>query len=120
MPLRRVELRRGPRGQDPDGNRRDGRALHRGCVRFIPLALLTWLTALGIENEVKELGLRGAKKKNGKKVEEVDFTPILKPIALDEVDKVAAAVRQATPTRRILEKLLQRIVVRRSCSSCEC
>lgn len=41
VPLRRVELRRGPRGQDPDGNRRDGRTLHRGCVRFIPLALLT-------------------------------------------------------------------------------
>lgn len=37
--------------------------------------------------------------------------PDLKPIELDEVPKVSAAVRQAIQTRRILEKLLHRIQV---------
>lgn len=39
------------------------------------------------------------------------FQPDLKPIIPDEVQKVAAAVRQAIQTPRILEKLLSRIQV---------
>nr|CRX79216.1 hypothetical protein ls5931a1_00049 [Leucosporidium scottii] len=67
-----------------------------------------YIDALGITEEVEALGLRGTKKKKSKKLDE-DFLPDLKPIELDEVPKVSAAVRQAIQTRRILEKLLHRI-----------
>ncbi|SCV73160.1 BQ2448_7085 [Microbotryum intermedium] len=67
-----------------------------------------YLDALGIAEEVEALGLRGTKKKKGKKLDE-DFLPQLRPIDIDEVPKVSAAVRQSIQTRRILEKLLTRI-----------
>lgn len=67
-----------------------------------------YIDALGITEEVEALGLRGTKKKKGKKLDE-DFVPTLKPIDIDEVPKVCAAVRQAITNRRILEKLLSRI-----------
>ncbi|GAA5840308.1 hypothetical protein JCM11251_006691 [Rhodosporidiobolus azoricus] len=67
-----------------------------------------YIDALGIAEEVEALGLKGSKRKKGKKLDE-DFVPTLKPIQLDEVPRVSAAMRQAIQTRRILEKLLQRV-----------
>ncbi|KAM0746946.1 hypothetical protein T439DRAFT_102783 [Meredithblackwellia eburnea MCA 4105] len=67
-----------------------------------------YLDALGITDEVEAQGMRGTKKKKGRKLDE-DFTPTLRPIEIDEVAKVSAAVRQAITTKRILEKLLERI-----------
>ncbi|GAA5869520.1 hypothetical protein JCM8547_001513 [Rhodosporidiobolus lusitaniae] len=67
-----------------------------------------YIDALGITEEVEALGLKGSKRKKGKKLDE-DFTPTLYPIQLDEVPKVSAAMRQAIQTRRILEKLLARV-----------
>ncbi|BGP58042.1 hypothetical protein JCM8202_001719 [Rhodotorula sphaerocarpa] len=67
-----------------------------------------YIDALGIAEEVAALGLKGTKKKKGKKLDE-DFTPTLHPVQLDEVPKVSAAIRQALQTRRILEKLLTRV-----------
>ncbi|GAA6060898.1 hypothetical protein JCM10212_000181 [Sporobolomyces blumeae] len=67
-----------------------------------------YIDALGIAEEVEALGLKGSKRKKGKKLDE-DFTPTLHPIQFDEVPKVSSAIRQALQTRRILEKLLQRV-----------
>ncbi|GAA5985214.1 hypothetical protein JCM11641_003634 [Rhodosporidiobolus odoratus] len=67
-----------------------------------------YIDALGITEEVEALGLKGSKKKKGRKLDE-DFVPTLYPIQLDEVPKVSAAMRQAIQTRRILEKLLTRV-----------
>ncbi|BGP11176.1 Histone-lysine N-methyltransferase, H3 lysine-36 specific [Rhodotorula toruloides] len=69
-----------------------------------------YIDALGITEEVEALGLKGSKKKKGKKLDE-DFTPTLHPVQLEEVPKVSAAIRQALQTRRILEKLLQRVAM---------
>ncbi|GAA6020404.1 hypothetical protein JCM10207_002096 [Rhodosporidiobolus poonsookiae] len=67
-----------------------------------------YIDALGIAEEVAALGLKGSKKKKGRKLDE-DFVPTLYPVQLDEVPKVSAAMRQAIQTRRILEKLLTRV-----------
>ncbi|GAA5888897.1 hypothetical protein JCM5296_005036 [Sporobolomyces johnsonii] len=67
-----------------------------------------YIDALGITEEVEALGLKGSKKKKGRKLDE-DFVPTLYPIQYDEVPKVSAAIRQAIQTRRILEKLLTRV-----------
>ncbi|GAA5990320.1 hypothetical protein JCM10908_007315 [Rhodotorula pacifica] len=67
-----------------------------------------YIDALGIAEEVEALGLKGSKKKKGKKLDE-DFTPTLHPVRLEEVPKVSSAIRQALQTRRILEKLLTRV-----------
>uniref|UniRef100_A0A0K3CL85 [histone H3]-lysine(36) N-trimethyltransferase n=1 Tax=Rhodotorula toruloides TaxID=5286 RepID=A0A0K3CL85_RHOTO len=69
-----------------------------------------YIDALGITEEVEALGLKGSKKKKGKKLDE-DFTPTLHPVQLEEVPKVSAAIRQALQTRRIFEKLLQRVAM---------
>ncbi|GAA6055843.1 hypothetical protein JCM3770_004787 [Rhodotorula araucariae] len=87
-----------------------------GCVGFIGGKTQTdlggmddlYIDALGIAAEVEALGLKGSKKKKGRKLDE-DFTPTLHPIELDEVPKVSSAIRQALQTRRILEKLLTRV-----------
>ncbi|KAH9920885.1 SET domain-containing protein [Epithele typhae] len=84
------------------------------CVGFIggktqtDLAAMDdlYLDALGITEEVEALGLKGTKKKKGKKLD-VDFIPDLKPIALHEVPKVVQAMRQTT-SRKVLVKLLMR------------
>ncbi|GAA5985084.1 hypothetical protein JCM5350_000836 [Sporobolomyces pararoseus] len=67
-----------------------------------------YIDALGIKDEVEALGLKGSKKKKGRKLDE-DYNPTLVPIAPDEVPKVASAIRQALQTRRILTKLLERV-----------
>ncbi len=87
--------------------------------------------ALGITDEVEMYGLKGSKKKKGKKLDE-DFIvryptglyvmtvgltswrslqPDLKPIILKEVPKVISAMRQ-TQSKKVLVKLLMRIKVR--------
>ncbi|KAH9852920.1 hypothetical protein C2E23DRAFT_824133 [Lenzites betulinus] len=66
-----------------------------------------YLDALGISEEVEKFGLKGSKKKKGKKLDE-DFIPDLKPIVLKDVPKVVQAMRQ-TQSRKVLVKLLTRI-----------
>ncbi|KAI0776743.1 hypothetical protein BD413DRAFT_469039 [Trametes elegans] len=85
------------------------------CVGFIggktqtDLAAMDdlYLDALGITEEVEKFGLKGSKKKKGKKLDE-DFIPDLKPIVLRDVPKVVQAMRQ-TQSRKVLVKLLMRI-----------
>ncbi|CDO68786.1 hypothetical protein BN946_scf184989.g52 [Trametes cinnabarina] len=85
------------------------------CVGFIggktqtDLAAMDdlYLDALGITEEVEKFGLKGSKKKKGKKLDE-DFIPDLKPIVLKDVPKVVQAMRQ-TQSRKVLVKLLMRI-----------
>ncbi|KAF7793530.1 hypothetical protein EIP86_004644 [Pleurotus ostreatoroseus] len=66
-----------------------------------------YLDALGISEEVEKLGLKGNKKKKGKKLDE-DFVPDLKPLTLKDVPKVVQAMMQ-TQSRKVLLKLLTRI-----------
>ncbi|KAM6493353.1 histone methyltransferase [Amanita muscaria] len=67
-----------------------------------------YLDALGITDEADILELKGTKKKKGKKIDDPDFVPALKPIVEREVPKVVQAVRQ-TQSRKVLWKLLTRI-----------
>ncbi|KAG8803734.1 histone methyltransferase set2 [Serendipita sp. 401] len=66
-----------------------------------------FIDALGIADEVDRLGLKGNRKKKGKKLDE-DFTPTLTPMVEEDVPKVVNALRQTT-SRSILTKLLDRI-----------
>ncbi|OJT15697.1 Histone-lysine N-methyltransferase, H3 lysine-36 specific [Trametes pubescens] len=85
------------------------------CVGFIggktqtDLAAMDdlYLDALGITEEVERFGLKGSKKKKGRKLDE-DFIPDLKPIILRDIPKVVQAMRQ-TQSRKVLVKLLMRI-----------
>ncbi|KAI0651187.1 hypothetical protein C8Q79DRAFT_932041 [Trametes meyenii] len=85
------------------------------CVGFIggktqtDLAAMDdlYLDALGITEEVEKFGLKGSKKRKGKKLDE-DFIPDLKPLVLKDVPKVVQAMRQ-TQSRKVLVKLLMRI-----------
>ncbi|KAI0092307.1 hypothetical protein BDY19DRAFT_884269 [Irpex rosettiformis] len=85
------------------------------CVGFIggktqtDLAAMDdlYLDALGISDEVEALGLKGNKKKRGKKLDE-DFIPDLKPLQIKDVPKVVQAIRQ-TQSRKVLLKILTRI-----------
>ncbi|EIW76613.1 SET domain-containing protein [Coniophora puteana RWD-64-598 SS2] len=66
-----------------------------------------YLDALGISDEVEKYGLKGSKKKKGRKLDE-DYMPELTPILLKDIPKVAQAVRK-TPSKKMLFKLLTRI-----------
>jgi hypothetical protein len=66
-----------------------------------------FLDALGITDEVEVLGLKGSKKKKGKKLDE-DYVPVLHPFTEKEAPKLVQAVRQTT-SRKVLVKLLTRI-----------
>ncbi|TFY70770.1 hypothetical protein EVG20_g2227 [Dentipellis fragilis] len=68
-----------------------------------------YLDALGISDEVDRLGLKGNKKKRGKKLDE-DYVPILKPLVEKDIPKVIQAMRQ-TQSRKVLFKLLTRIKI---------
>ena len=86
--------------------------------------------ALGISEEVEQLGLKGSKKKKSKKLDE-DYLvrsdhfigyaffltlfnqPTLKPLVEKDVPKVVQAMRQ-TQSRKVLLKLLTRVKVRHS------
>lgn len=65
------------------------------------------LEALGISDEVDEFGLKGSKKKRGRKLDE-DYVPILKPLSVKEVSKVITAMRESL-NRKVVVKLLTRI-----------
>ena len=65
--------------------------------------------ALGISEEVEMYGLKGTKKKKGKKLDE-DYVPILKPLVEADIPKVVQAIRQ-TQSRKVLLKLLARMKV---------
>lgn len=86
--------------------------------------MLILFTALGISDEVELYGLKGNKKKKGKKLDE-DYMvhpsaffisslnivqPILKPLVEKDVPKVIQAVRQ-TQSRKVKLKVLTRIKV---------
>ncbi|KDQ55897.1 hypothetical protein JAAARDRAFT_132908 [Jaapia argillacea MUCL 33604] len=68
-----------------------------------------YLEALGITDEVEQLGLKGSKKKKGKKLDE-DYMPVLKPLVEKDVPKLIQAMRQ-TQSRKVLFKLLTRIKI---------
>jgi len=68
-----------------------------------------YLDALGITDEVEALGLKGSKKRKGKKLDE-DFIPDLKPLQIKDVPKVVQAMRQ-TQSRKVLLKLLTRVKI---------
>ncbi|TDL26882.1 hypothetical protein BD410DRAFT_782971 [Rickenella mellea] len=66
-----------------------------------------YLDALGITDEVEMYGLKGNKRKKGKKLDE-DYMPILRPLLEKDVPKVVQAVRQ-TQSRKVMSKLLTRV-----------
>ncbi|KAG8215170.1 hypothetical protein J3R82DRAFT_8679, partial [Butyriboletus roseoflavus] len=68
-----------------------------------------YLEALGITDEVEKLGLKGNKKRKGKKLDE-DYMPELKPLVEKDIPKVVQAVRQ-TQSKKVLSKLLTRIKI---------
>ncbi|KAF9468312.1 hypothetical protein BDZ94DRAFT_1154403 [Collybia nuda] len=69
-----------------------------------------YLDALGITDEADLLELKGSKKKKGKKIDDPDFMPTMKPIVEKDVPKVVQAIRQ-TQSRKVLYKLLTRIKI---------
>jgi hypothetical protein len=66
-----------------------------------------FLDALGITDEVEALGLKGSKKKKGKRLDE-DYMPVLHPFIEREAPKLVQAIRQTT-SRKVLLKLLTRV-----------
>ncbi|KAI0313481.1 hypothetical protein OF83DRAFT_1210951 [Amylostereum chailletii] len=66
-----------------------------------------YLDALGISDEVERLGLKGSKKRKGRKLDD-DWTPELKPLQVKDVPKVVQAIAQ-TQSRKVMLKLLGRI-----------
>lgn len=69
-----------------------------------------YLDALGITDEQDLVALKGTKKKKGKKIDDPDFMPMMKPIVEKDVPKVVQAIRQ-TQSRKVLYKLLTRIKI---------
>ncbi|KAG6909160.1 hypothetical protein DXG01_001787 [Tephrocybe rancida] len=69
-----------------------------------------YLDALGITDEADLMELKGNKKKKGKKIDDPDFMPTMKPLIEKEIPKVVQAIRQ-TQSRKVLLKLLTRIKV---------
>lgn len=68
-----------------------------------------YLDALGITDEVEKLGLKGNKKKKGRKLDE-DYMPELKPLLEKDIPKLVQAIRQ-TQSKKVLFKLLTRIKI---------
>ena len=81
------------------------------------------LAALGIADEVEQLGLKGSKKKKSRQLDEdwivslqvwswLTVKPTLRPIATEqEVQKVAAAIRQSSENTKMMGRLLERVNV---------
>ncbi|KAF5376048.1 hypothetical protein D9615_007664 [Tricholomella constricta] len=67
-----------------------------------------YLDALGITDEADLMELKGSKKKKGKKIDDPDFMPTMKPIVENEVPRVVQAIRQ-TQSRKVLYKILTRV-----------
>ncbi|KAJ3572195.1 hypothetical protein NP233_g3246 [Leucocoprinus birnbaumii] len=70
-----------------------------------------YLDALGITDENELMELKGTKKKKGKKIDDPDFMPDLKPVVEKDIPKVVQAIRQTT-SRKMLCKILTRIKAR--------
>ncbi|KAF7326676.1 Histone methyltransferase [Mycena venus] len=66
-----------------------------------------YLDALGITDENERMALKGTKKKKGKKLDDADFLPELRPITVKELPKIMQALRQ-TQAREVVVKLLTR------------
>ncbi|KAF7373580.1 Histone methyltransferase [Mycena sanguinolenta] len=66
-----------------------------------------YLDALGITDENERMALKGTKKKKGKKLDDADFLPELRPITVKELPKIMQALRQ-TQSREVMVKLLTR------------
>ncbi|KAK7055447.1 histone methyltransferase [Favolaschia claudopus] len=66
-----------------------------------------YLDALGITDEDERAALKGTKKKKGKKLDDEDFLPQLRLIAVKELPKIMTALRQ-TNSRAVTVKLLTR------------
>ncbi|VDB94051.1 unnamed protein product [Peniophora sp. CBMAI 1063] len=66
-----------------------------------------YLDALGLTEEVERLGLKGNKKKKGKKLDE-DWSPDLKALTSKECPKIVQAIRQ-TQSKKVMLRLLGRI-----------
>ncbi|KAG5339887.1 hypothetical protein C0989_003105 [Termitomyces sp. Mn162] len=64
--------------------------------------------ALGITDEADLMEVKGNKKKRGKKIDDPDFMPTMKPLVEKDIPKVIQAIRQ-TQSRKVLLKLLTRI-----------
>ncbi|KAG6879645.1 hypothetical protein C0992_000280 [Termitomyces sp. T32_za158] len=64
--------------------------------------------ALGITDEADLLEVKGNKKKRGKKIDDPDFMPTMKPLVEKDIPKVIQVIRQ-TQSRKVLLKLLTRI-----------
>ncbi|KXN83993.1 Histone-lysine N-methyltransferase, H3 lysine-36 specific [Leucoagaricus sp. SymC.cos] len=69
-----------------------------------------YLDALGITDENELMELKGTKKKKGKKIDDPDFMPTMKPVIEKDVPKVVQAIRQTT-SRKVLYKILTRIKI---------
>ncbi|WVQ75628.1 hypothetical protein IAR50_005257 [Cryptococcus sp. DSM 104548] len=70
-----------------------------------------FLDALGITDEVEADGMKGSKKKKARQLDDVDFTPVLRPIVEGEAQKVAAAMRQSMENATMMKRLLHRIKI---------
>ncbi|KAJ7270698.1 hypothetical protein B0H12DRAFT_1307104 [Mycena haematopus] len=66
-----------------------------------------YLDALGITDENERMALKGTKKKKGRKLDDADFLPELRPITVLELPKIMQALRQ-TQSRQVMVKLLTR------------
>ncbi|KAG6902637.1 hypothetical protein C0995_013762 [Termitomyces sp. Mi166 len=64
--------------------------------------------ALGITDEADLMEVKGNKKRRGKKIDDPDFMPTMKPLVEKDIPKVIQAIRQ-TQSRKVLLKLLTRI-----------
>ncbi|KAK7446964.1 histone methyltransferase set2 [Stygiomarasmius scandens] len=69
-----------------------------------------YLDALGITDEADLMELKGTKKKKGKKIDDPDFMPQMKPVVEKEIPKVIQAMSQ-TSSRKVLSKLLTRLKI---------
>ncbi|KAL1745307.1 hypothetical protein HDZ31DRAFT_36672 [Schizophyllum fasciatum] len=67
-----------------------------------------YLEALGITDADELMELKGSKKKKGKKIDDPDFMPKMRPIKREEVPKVVQALRQVQ-SAKVLYKLLTRL-----------
>ncbi|KAF9078295.1 hypothetical protein BDP27DRAFT_1565 [Rhodocollybia butyracea] len=69
-----------------------------------------YLDALGITDDAELQELKGTKKKKGKKIDDPDFMPQMRPVTEKEVPTVVQAIRQ-TQSKKMLFKLLTRLKI---------
>lgn len=70
-----------------------------------------YLDALGIADEVENLGLKGSKRRKSRKLDE-DYIPSLRPISEEDVPTLCQAIRAAsTSSKKMLPHLLNRLKI---------